>query len=339
MYTQENLHQLFHQAPLFEPQVSAPNPAASVGPDLATVDGIQRSVRIDLRVDLQYEIDDRGADFVFNVHAARTPNQRVTAESLTLNQDVQQHLYSDPLSGNRYMRVRASPGTLRLSYAAVVDLVHHQADPNAISEVPVCFLPNDVIGCIFPSRYCQSDLLINLATTQFGNLTPGYMRVLAIEDWVRQHVSFRSNSSNSNTSAIDTLNSHLGVCRDFAHLMIALCRALNIPARFATGTDYGSDPALGPPDFQAYVEVYLGHRWFMFDPSGTAMPMGFVRFGTGRDAADVAFATVFGTVRLHAPVIRALAVADQALGTVLPHHSAQALSTDSGSMSLGEPVF
>ena len=107
-------------------------------------------------------------------------------------------------------------------------------------------------------------------------------------------MTFTSNTSNSNTSAVDTLIEQVGVCRDFAHLMIALCRAVNIPARFATGTDYGADPALGPPDFHAYVEAYLGDRWYIFDPSGTAIPMGFVRFGTGRDAADVAFATIFG---------------------------------------------
>ncbi len=125
----------------------------------------------------------------------------------------------------------------------------------------------------------------------------------------------------------------VGVCRDFAHLMIALCRAVNIPARFATGTDYGADPALGPPDFQAYVEVYLGDRWYIFDPSGTAIPMGFVRFGTGRDAADVAFATIFGGVRSRAPLIRALAAEDASQGIVPPHHCTEALSTDSGMQS------
>ena len=155
----------------------------------------------------------------------------------------------------------------------------------------------------FPSRYCQSDRLIKLATRNFGGRDQGYSRVQAIRDWVNRHVTFTSNSSNSNTSAVDTLIEEVGVCRDFAHLMIALCRAVNIPARFATGTDYGSDPALGAPDFQAYVEVYLGHRWYIFDPSGTGIPMGFVRFGTGRDAADVAFATIFGGVRAHAATI------------------------------------
>ena len=113
------------------------------------------------------------------------------------------------------------------------------------------------------------------------------------------------------------------MCRDFAHLMIALCRAVNIPARFATGTDYGADPALGPPDFHAYVEVYLGDRWYIFDPSGTAIPMGFVRFGTGRDAADVAFATIFGGVKSQAPVDPRLAVDDAAHGIVLPTPAAR----------------
>ena len=158
----------------------------------------------------------------------------------------------------------------------------------------------------------------------------GHSRVQAIRDWVNRHVAFTSNTSNSNTSAVDTLVEQVGVCRDFAHLMIALCRAVNIPARFTTGTDYGADPALGPPDFHAYVEVYLGDRWYLFDPSGTAIPMGLLRFGTGRDAADVAFATIFGGVRAQPPTIHTRAVEDPAQGWVLPHHCAEALSTDQG---------
>lgn len=150
----------------------------------------------------------------------------------------------------------------------------------------------------------------------------------AIRDWVLQRTTFASNTSNSNTSAIDTLLEHVGVCRDFAHLMIALCRAINIPARFTTGIDYGADPSLGPTDFHAYVEVYLGHRWYMFDPSGTAIPMGFVRFGTGRDAADVAFATIFGTVASSAPVIGIQAVAGSDGRLQIPQHCAEAISTD-----------
>jgi transglutaminase-like putative cysteine protease len=110
--------------------------------------------------------------------------------------------------------------------------------------------------------------------------------------------------------------------------MIALCRAINIPARFTTGVDYGADPALGPTDFHAYVEAYLGDRWYIFDPSGTAIPMGFVRLGTGRDAADVAFATIFGSVTSSVPRIAIEAVPGEDGRLVMPYHCAQALSTD-----------
>jgi len=285
-------------------------------------------IRIELQVDLAYEVDGHGADFVFNVHAAHTPCQTVVAENLWLNRAVETQMHTDPATGNRYLRLRAPPGDLRLSYAATVDLAHHRADPAQLGEVPVQRLPPQVLGYIYPSRYCQSDRLIRLAIREFGQLWQGHGRVQAIRDWVQQRVTFTSNTSNSNTSAVDTLIEQVGVCRDFAHLMIALCRAVNIPARFATGTDYGADPALGPPDFHAYVEAYLGDRWYIFDPSGTAIPMGFVRFGTGRDAADVAIATIFGGVRSQAPLIRATAVEDAARTMVLPHHCADALSTD-----------
>jgi transglutaminase-like putative cysteine protease len=161
-------------------------------------------------------------------------------------------------------------------------------------------------------------------------LPQGYSRVKAIQNWVQKNVNYQSNSSNANTSAVDTLIEQVGVCRDFAHLMIALCRAVNIPARFATGTDYGADPILGPPDFHAYVEAYLGDRWYIFDPSGTAIPLGFVRLATGRDAADVAFATMFGNVASHAPIIHATAIEDAYLGLELPVRGSQAVSTDAG---------
>ena len=206
--------------------------------------------------------------------------------------------------------------------------MHHFASPDDIPEVPVARLPAQVLGYIYPSRYCQSDRLHRMAMLEFGQRRQGYSRVQAIRDWVLQRTTFASNTSNSNTSAIDTLLEHVGVCRDFAHLMIALCRAINIPARFTTGTDYGADPALGPPDFHAYVEVYLGERWYMFDPSGTAIPMGFVRFGTGRDAADVAFATIFGPVTSGAPVISTQAVAGADGRLQVPYHCAEAISTD-----------
>ena len=285
-------------------------------------------IRLELALDLAYDITAPGCDFIFNIHAARTPRQQVLNESLTLSQNLQSLVETDPATLNRYLRVHAFAGPLAVSYRATVDLVHHFASPGDIPEVPVARLPAQVLSYIYPSRYCQSDRLHRMAMLEFGQRWQGYSRVQAIRDWVLQRTSFTPNTSNSNTSAIDTLLEHVGVCRDFAHLMIALCRAINIPARFATGIDYGADPALGPTDFHAYVEVYLGDRWYMFDPSGTAIPMGFVRFGTGRDAADVAFATIFGTVASRAPVISIQAVAGADGRLVMPYRCSDAISTD-----------
>jgi transglutaminase-like putative cysteine protease len=289
--------------------------------------------RIELSIALSYEVDEHGADFVFNIQAAHTACQAVRNEQLVISQAVATRTHTDPVSGNRYLRLRAQPGPLALNYSATVDLNHHRADPAGVAEVAVCDLPAEVLAYIYPSRYCQSDRLVQFAIREFGALPQGHRRVQAICDWVRSRVSFVSNTSNANTSAVDTLIEQRGVCRDFAHLMIALCRAVSIPARFATGTDYGADPALGPPDFHAYVEVYLGQRWYLFDPSGTAIPMGLVRLGTGRDAADVAFATIFGSVTSLAPWIRAHAVDDPSNGFDMPRPVAEALSTDAGAFS------
>jgi transglutaminase-like putative cysteine protease len=205
-------------------------------------------------------------------------------------------------------------------------------------EVPIARLPPEVLPYIYPSRYCQSDRLHRFATREFGHLAQGYWRVQAIVDWVRHRTKFLSGSSNSSTSAVDTLIEQVGVCRDFAHLMIALCRAVNIPARFVTGIDYGADPALGPTDFHAYVEVYLGDRWYLFEPSGVSPPMGLLRLGTGRDAADVSFATVFGTIQSYQPLIAIKAVTDAVNGLVLPHFCHEAISSHAGAISVEPPA-
>ncbi|NUZ07321.1 transglutaminase-like domain-containing protein [Piscinibacter koreensis] len=284
-------------------------------------------IRLELELELNYQVRDaRGADFVFNVQAAPTAHQVIDAERLLLSQPITPDVADDPLTGTRFMRLHAEAGPLQVAYAATLTLHHHRAEPDTLGEVPVRHLPPEVIPYIYPSRYCQSDRLLKLAFDEFGGLWPGYSRVLAIQHWVQRHVTFTSNTTNSSTSAIDTLVERVGVCRDFTHLMIALCRALNIPARIATGTDYGADPALGPPDFHAYVEVYLGDRWYLFDASGTGVPMGFIRIGTGRDAADVAFATIFGNVLANPPVIRIRAL--EGPGLESPQHVREALSTD-----------
>ena len=285
-------------------------------------------VRLKFSIELNYAIAPPGSDFVFNIHAAQTAHQVVVSESLALSQPLAQYVYTDPLTHTRHLRIKAPGEALCVRYGATVDLNHFTALPEQLREVAVGDLPGAVLPFLYPSRYCQSDRLVRLAIKEFGHLSQGYGRVQAIRDWVSNRVAFQSNSSNGNTTAVDTLVDEVGVCRDFSHLMIALCRAVNIPARFATGIDFGASPALGPTDFHAYVEVFLSGRWFIFDPSGVAIPMGFVRFGTGRDAADTAFATIFGGVQGSAPVIQIEAIANAQGVQVVPHHVPLALSTD-----------
>lgn len=285
-------------------------------------------VRLKFSIELNYEITLPGCDFIFSIHAAQTPHQTVVTEALTLSQPLQSNLYTDPITHTRFLRLKAPGGPLSVRYDATVDLNHYTAQPDQLQEVPVANLPGSVLPYIYPSRYCQSDRLLRLATKEFGHLWQGYSRVQAIRDWVLNRVTFQSNTTTGITSAVDTLVEEVGVCRDFAHLMISLCRAVNIPARFATGIDFGADPILGPTDFHAYVEVYVGDRWYLFDASGVAIPMGFVRFGTGRDAADAAFATIFGGVVGAAPVIQIEAIPNAQGVLVMPHHVPYALSTD-----------
>lgn len=285
-------------------------------------------LRLKFSIRLDYEIEPPDCDFVFSIHAAQTPHQKVVSEALGISQNLQSNLYTDPTTHTRFLRLKAFAGPLTVRYDATVDLDHYIAEPMQLGEVAVANLPGPVLPYIYPSRYCQSDRLHRLAVKEFGHLWQGYGRVQAIRDWVLNRVTFQSNSSNGNTSAVDTLVEEVGVCRDFAHLMITLCRAVNIPARFVTGIDYGANPALGPTDFHAYVEVYLGDRWYIFDPSGVAIPMGFVRFATGRDAADSAIATLFGGVRGAAPEIQIEAIPNAQGELQVPQHVLHALSTD-----------
>jgi len=299
-------------------------------------------VRLELSTQLSYEIFDAPCSFIFNVEAAHTPRQTVVRELLQLPPGVQSTHYTDPVTRSKFLRLTAGPGLFTLDYTATLDLDVWQADPASLVEVSPLHVPGDVLPYLVPSRYCESDRLMSMAYAEFGGLPPGYSRAQAICDWVGQHVRFQSNSSHSGTSALDTVVDRVGVCRDFAHLMVALCRALSIPARMASGMDYGADPALGPLDFHAYVEVYLAERekqggsgpepgegrWVLFDPARTAIPMAFVRLGTGRDAADIAFATLYGQVHAHQPVLSMKPVPNGAGVLVVPHPSAMALSTD-----------
>lgn len=231
---------------------------------------------------------------VFNISVINSDYQKILQENLQIEPQLTFDEYIDPYAENRYFRVNVPSSKLEVSYQATIELSHFSEKPDAIREVLPADLPLNTLHYLYPSRYCQSDKLMRLAQYEFGDLKPGYSRVTGICNWIYDNVAYLSFSSTSNTSAYDTATERVGVCRDFAHLGIALCRALNIPARFVAAYAYG----LNPPDFHACFEAYLGDRWYLFDPSRLVPQTGIIRIGTGRDAADVSFATIFGAVQM-----------------------------------------
>ena len=285
-------------------------------------------VRIQYAVELNYEVA-APSDFIFNVHASRTPHQSVKDESFVTTPAVPLRVDDDATFGNRLGRLHAEPGPLVVRYAATVDVSHYVTEPSLLFAAPPSELPAAVLPYLRPSRYCQSDHVSPLAWKQFGHLAPGYEQAQAVCMWVRDRTRFQPGTSGTNTSALDTLDACVGVCRDFAHVAISLLRALNYPARIVTGVDYGADPALGPPDFHCYLDVFLGDRWYLFDPTGISPLTGLIRIATGRDAADVSFATMFGQVRGTMPKLSFTAVEDVASGVSLPYPTTLAVSTAS----------
>lgn len=283
--------------------------------------------RLRYSVNLSYEVMDQTADFLFNIEAANTARQTIVSEQLTLPIVEGISRYADPLLCNRMLRLRVPQGRLAIRYEATVDVNHRFDVPDQLTEVPISQLPFEVLPYLAPSRYCESDRLMEFALREFGGQQTGYGRVVAIRNWVHNHVRFLSRSTNERTGAVDTLIERTGVCRDFAHLMIALCRALSIPARISSSLDYGADPAMGPSDFHAFVEVFLSQGWYLMDPSGAAIPTGLLRIGTGRDASEIPFAAIFGKVASDRPLIEIHAVTDPELGLEMPVFTDQAIST------------
>lgn len=250
-------------------------------------------MKFNLSCQLNYSLTQR-CTLVFNISVINNEYQKILQSQLQIEPNLVFDEYIAPYAKNRYFRLNAPSGKLEISYQATVELSHFYEKPDAIPEVLPGDLPLDTLHYLYPSRYCQSDKLMRLAQYEFGDLKPGYSRVTAICNWIYDNVAYLSFSSNQNTSAYDTATERVGVCRDFAHLGIAFCRALNIPARFVSAYAYG----LNPPDFHACFEAYLGHRWYLFDPSRLVPQNTIIRIGTGRDAADVSFATFFGAVQM-----------------------------------------
>ncbi|HEX2546384.1 MAG TPA: transglutaminase family protein, partial [Ramlibacter sp.] len=242
---------------------------------------------------LEYQVQ-APTHFCFNIEAAHWPTQKIHSERLSISSGVTPHSYVDPRSGNRFVRFDAAPGPLSVQYKAEVEV--HTLPPDAsLRELPVAKVPDEIFPYLLATRYCESDVLCNEVVRMFGNHPTGYARVRAIEEWIRHEIQYKPGSTNSNTTAQEVFEQRAGVCRDFAHLGITFCRALNIPARIVVGYVWFDEP---PQDFHAVFEAWLDGKWVLFDPTGMAPVDRLVRIGTGRDAKDVAFATIFGSLQM-----------------------------------------
>src|SRR5579859_3813030 len=225
---------------------------------------------------------------------------RVLDEVWRITPPLALHAYSD-IYGNTCQRMLIPAGDMVLGYDAMIE-VSGQADEVAQDAVqlPVEELPDEALLYTLPSRYCLSDTLSDKAWELFGAIEPSWARVQAICDWVHGNIRFQYGTSNSLTTATDIYAQGVGVCRDFAHLAVTFCRALNIPARYVFGylPDIGVPPPDAPMDFCAWMEVYLSGRWWTFDPRNNQPRIGRVLIGRGRDALDVAMVTTYGSPRL-----------------------------------------
>jgi transglutaminase-like putative cysteine protease len=232
---------------------------------------------------------------MLNVHPSRAADV-IKPDQLRVSPAVPFTRYSDAF-GNVCTRLVAPPGQLEIFTDALVadsglpDAVEPAARQHEIAE-----LPHDALVFLLASRYCETERLMEAAWSRFGQTPPGWARVQAICDFVHSHVRFGYQHARATKTATDVIIERRGVCRDFAHLAITLCRCMNIPARYCTGYlgDIGVPPEPDPMDFSAWFEVFLGGRWYAFDARHNIPRIGRIVMARGRDAADVAFSTTFG---------------------------------------------
>ncbi|MCW3089658.1 MAG: Transglutaminase-like putative cysteine protease [Ferruginibacter sp.] len=241
--------------------------------------------------ELSYEVFS-DATFIFNIQASSTSYQHIIEESLLISPLLNFREFTLANSDSRYIRLVANQGTFfTITYQASVETQYSVIqEAESLPSIPICQLDTEVVPYLFPSRHCQSDKLRKFAIKEFGFLSNEYAKVLAISDWIFYNTDYITGATDSGTSAYDTLIQREGVCKDFAHLGIALCRALDIPARYFTG--YALN--MVPPDFHACFEAYIGGHWVFFDPTRLVALNGLVKIAHSKDAADAAVANFFG---------------------------------------------
>lgn len=220
-------------------------------------------------------------------------SQTVIAADVQFSPQLTATEYFD-LYGNLCHRLLIPPGEFQITSQVTADTSDMiDVSPDA-AFVPVQFLPDSVLHFLLPSRYCQSDLLGELARAIVADIGSGYAQVEAIRSWIHDHIDYQYDTSDASTSAMDTEQTRTGVCRDFVHLGIALCRSLTIPARMVVGYLYQLDPM----DLHAWFEAFLGDRWYTFDATQPNPQGNRIAIAYGRDAADVALANQFSLLTL-----------------------------------------
>lgn len=230
-----------------------------------------------------------------NIHYTRV-SDLVVPDHLVTDPSVPLSAYRDGF-GNWCTRLVAPPGRIRLSTDAVV---RDSGEPDVVApdarQHPIEDLPEESLVYLLGSRYCETDRLSDMAWSMFGTTPPGWARVQAICDFVHRHIVFGYQHARPTKTAWEAFNEGNGVCRDYAHLAIAFCRCLNIPARYCTGYlgDIGVPPSPDPMDFSAWFEVFLGGHWYTFDARNNVPRIGRVLIARGRDASDVAISSTFG---------------------------------------------
>lgn len=248
-------------------------------------------MRYKVSADLNYQFADP-AEVLLLLEAARGGDQQVTEETLTISTNPMITRLDDGLSGERRAAFLAE-GAVQVRYAATVDVAEREAALTGAAAASLQALPPEALRHLRPSRYCPSDRFERFVSKEF-NGTVGGDRVDAILGWIADHLDYVAGVSDAATTALDTFVDRAGVCRDFSHLAISLCRASQIPARAVSA--YGWQ--LQPPDMHAVLEVFVGGSWRLADATGKVRPDGLVRVATGRDAADIAFMSIFGQAQL-----------------------------------------
>ena len=232
---------------------------------------------------------------VVNVHESRAADI-VTTDRLITEPFVRISQYRD-IFGNACHRALAPAGRFRLTADCIInDSGLPDPTPFAAEQDSIEDLPAETLLFLLGSRYCETDLLSDTAWNLFSGTKPGYARVQAICNYVHHHITFNYQNARATRTAREAFLEQTGVCRDYAHLAIAFCRAMNIPARYCTGylSDAGTPKPFPPGDFAAWFEAWIGGRWHLFDPRNNKPRVGRMLMARGRDAADVAITTTFG---------------------------------------------